>query len=295
VCNLAIRRGDVVIAINGKPAHDALSAAQAEISFATPQWLLARALGTGLHYDQALGAIGEGPKSEPLVLELEPFRRPDTTIKVTLGRQPVHPSVEARPRPISEVAPSIVYVDLTRATDEAFKASLARMQSARGLIFDLRGYPNGDMGIDFLRHLSQQPMKSAPMLIPIVRYPDHRIADFETGGWTLPPLEPYLSAKKVFLTNGRAISFSETIMAIVEHYRLAEIVGGPTAGTNGNTNPFTTPGGYQITWTGMKVLKHDGSQHHGIGIVPTVPAARTRAGVAAGRDEVLERALSLLK
>jgi C-terminal processing protease CtpA/Prc len=45
----------------------------------------------------------------------------------------------------------------------------------------------------------------------------------------------------------------------------------------------------------MKVLKHDGSQHHGIGILPTVPVSRTRAGVAAGRDEVLERALELFK
>jgi C-terminal processing protease CtpA/Prc len=134
------------------------------------------------------------------------------------------------------------------------------------------------------------------MLVPIVTYPDHRITEFDRSGeWVLTPLTPYLSAKKVFLTNGRAISFSETIMAIVEHYRLGEIVGGPTAGSNGNTNPFTVPGGYEITWTGMKVLKHDGSQHHGVGIVPTVRASRTRAGVAGGRDEVLERALSLFR
>ncbi len=43
----------------------------------------------------------------------------------------------------------------------------------------------------------------------------------------------------------------------------------------------------------MKVLKHDGLQHHGLGILPTVPVSRTRAGIAAGRDEVLERALEL--
>ena len=91
------------------------------------------------------------------------------------------------------------------------------MEKARGLIFDMRGYPNSEMGIDFLRYLSREPMKSAPMLIPIVRYPDHRITDFDRSGeWTLSPLTPYLSAKKVFLTNGRAISYSETIMAIVE-------------------------------------------------------------------------------
>ena len=72
-------------------------------------------------------------------------------------------------------------------------------------------------------------------------------------------------------------------------------MGGPTAGTNGNVNPFRLPGGYTISWTGMKTLKHDGSQHHGIGILPTVPAARTRQGVAEGRDEILLRGLEAVK
>ena len=54
------------------------------------------------------------------------------------------------------------------------------------------------------------------------------------------------------------------------------------------------PGGYRVSWAGMKVLTHDGSQHHGIGILSTVPASRIPAGVAAGRDEVLERALALV-
>ena len=67
-------------------------------------------------------------------------------------------------------------------------------------------------------------------------------------------------------------------MATVENYRLGEIVGAPTAGTNGDINSFTVPAGYQITWTGMIVLKHDGSQHHGVGILPTVRVSRTRAG-----------------
>ncbi len=296
VSDATIRRGDAVIAINGQPAKDALAAAEAEISSATPQWLLARALGTGLHYNQPLGALGEGPKSEPLILDVEPFRTSAPVPKVSLQRKPVRPAAEPRPQPISEVNPGIFYVDVTRAKDDDFKAILSQLENARGLVFDMRGYPNGEMGIDFLRYLSREPMKSAPMLIPIVSYPDHRITDFDRSGeWTLSPLTPYLGAKKVFLTNGRAISYSETIMAIVEHYRLGEIVGGPTAGTNGNTNPFAVPGGYQITWTGMKVLKHDGSQHHGVGIGATLPVARTQAGVADGRDEVLERALSLLK
>jgi C-terminal processing protease CtpA/Prc len=115
------------------------------------------------------------------------------------------------------------------------------------------------------------------------------------GEWNLTPKEPYLEAKKVVLTNGGAISYAESTMGIVEAYKLGEIVGETTAGTNGNVNPFELPGGYSISWTGMKVLKHDSSQHHGVGIAPTVPVKRTQAGVAAGHDEVLERGVAVVK
>ncbi len=83
-------------------------------------------------------------------------------------------------------------------------------------------------------------------------------------------------------------------MGIIEAYKLAEIVGEPTAGTNGNINPFTLTGNYTVVWTGMKVLKHDGSQHHGIGIQPTVPVSQTIRGVRERRDEQLERAITIV-
>ena len=52
---------------------------------------------------------------------------------------------------------------------------------------------------------------------------------------------------------------------------------------------------YNITWTGMKVLKHDGSQHHAIGITPDIYVSKTIEGIKAGRDEVLEKALELIE
>jgi C-terminal processing protease CtpA/Prc len=50
-----------------------------------------------------------------------------------------------------------------------------------------------------------------------------------------------------------------------------------------------------VTWTGTKVLKHDGSRLHGVGIRPTVPVTQSRAAIAAGRDEFLEKALEIVK
>jgi C-terminal processing protease CtpA/Prc len=84
-------------------------------------------------------------------------------------------------------------------------------------------------------------------------------------------------------------------MSFIEHYKLAEIVGQSTAGANGNVNPFAIPGGFRVTWTGMKVTKHDGSQHHLVGIQPTIPMERTIAGIREGRDELLEKALEVIR
>ncbi len=64
--------------------------------------------------------------------------------------------------------------------------------------------------------------------------------------------------------------------------------------TNGAINNISLPGGYTLRFTGMRVQKHDGSRHHGVGILPIVPVTRTYAGVAAGRDELLERAIEVV-
>ena len=85
------------------------------------------------------------------------------------------------------------------------------------------------------------------------------------------------------------------LLSIVERYKLAEIGGEPSGGINGAVNSFTVPGGYELTWTGERVRKHDGSPLFGVGIRPTIPVSPTRAGIAAGRDEVLERGVQAVK
>ncbi|MDH4196883.1 MAG: S41 family peptidase, partial [Candidatus Aminicenantes bacterium] len=133
------------------------------------------------------------------------------------------------------------------------------------------------------------------MRIPQITAPDHEspLAYLELG-WGLPVLSPHIRGRVVFITDGRAISYAESVMGFVEHYKLGEIVGEPTAGANGNVNSFVLPGGFRITWTGMRVVKHDGTQHHTIGIRPTIPLQPTVKGLREGRDELLEKALETI-
>jgi C-terminal processing protease CtpA/Prc len=161
-------------------------------------------------------------------------------------------------------------------------------------VFDMRGYPGTVSTPRIFAHLTDTIIQSALFEVPLVMRPDRQGMQFMESRWRIAPASPRLAARIVFLTGGGAISYAESTMGIVEAYRLGAIVGEATAGTNGNINPFVVPGGYVVTWTGMRVRKHDGSRHHGVGIRPTVPAGRTIAGVAAGRDEVLERGVAVV-
>ena len=86
-----------------------------------------------------------------------------------------------------------------------------------------------------------------------------------------------------------------TFLSLVATHKVAPIVGGPTAGSNGGINVYVLPGGYRVSWTGMRATKRDGSPHHGVGVLPTVRVRRTVRAVAEGRDELVERALELVK
>ncbi len=99
------------------------------------------------------------------------------------------------------------------------------------------------------------------------------------------PEEVRLTCPVVFLTDAGAISYGETFMEMVKHYQIGTIIGEPTAGTNGNAR-FDL----EVLMTGLKFLNHDGSQHHGIGVIPDI-IVRPEVG----KDNVLEYAKSYIR
>lgn len=181
-------------------------------------------------------------------------------------------------------------------TRQPIQERIDELANASSVVFDLRGYPPGG-GRKLLKHLSRDTLRSARFQVPQFIYPDQKngVEYTTTGRWTLPPAEPQITDDVAFLTDARAISASESVLGVIKHYELGTIVGQSTAGANGGINPFEVLGGYDIYWTGMRVQKHDSSQHHLVGIQPDVVAERTIEGVRNGRDEVLEKALDVLR
>jgi C-terminal processing protease CtpA/Prc len=280
-CTCDLVPGDVVTAIDSVSTVDAFAAAEATMSAATRQ-----------HFDRKiLARLSTGPEGGRITISVQ---RGSATVRVDAALlNPTFVLRETRPASGTEVAPGIRYVDIDTLSPEQLATIRGDLAAAKGVIIDVRGYPGMTM-TEILQHATKVPISSAQWHIPTPARPDREGMTYRRSSWDVEPVAPFFS-NVVFITDGRAVSAAETFMGIVENYKLGPIVGGPTAGTNGNINPFTLPGGYLIWWTGMKVLKHDGATHHGIGIKPTVPATRTIAGVAAGRDELLEKAIDVTR
>ena len=276
-----IRPGDALLELDGQSAEAAL------------RTMLKRVPGVGQWGRYvALSRLLSNDTGRPIEVGLSPVAggRP-YTLDVAVEQGNATALRENRPPVVAQLAPGILYVDLTRIEKEQSKNVIERLEKAKGIIFDMRGYPN-QVAFDLLAHISQKPLKTAPFLIPVVTRPDHKATRFIdiTPTWA-EPQAPQLTDNLAFIINGNgAISYAESIMGLLERYGIGARVGEHTAGANGDVVSLELPGDYATRWTGLKVTKLVGKPLFTVGVTPSVPVERTRAGVAAGRDELLERA-----
>jgi C-terminal processing protease CtpA/Prc len=274
-----LQKGDIILELDGKPAKQLLFNYE-KIMSGSPQWKKQKAL-------------REFTKDDSAKISEVKIRRGEKVLEVPITRKLSHPQYD-RPDNVTEFKNSIYYINLCKASMEEIENRIEDISKAKGVVFDLRGYPNSNHNV--IRYMIDHPVQSAKWNPLEIIYPDQEnIAGYDTSDrWTIEPKQPRIQGKVVFITNENAISYAESFMGIIDYYKLAEIVGSQTAGANGNVNTVTTLGGVRIQWTGEKTLKQDGSQHHLVGILPTIHMEPTIKGIREGRDELLEKAIEIL-
>ncbi len=232
---------------------------------------------------------GPAPQVELLVRGEDGLNR-----NVSLARGGTGPLLY-EPRPnvlVTELRPGVWYVDMQKLSSQNVSDILGKIKDAKAIILDMRGHAGDGGASELFGHLTDKAMDSPKLQTPIPVLPDQVGLKFTNSHGSIQAREPRIKAKIIFLTDARAISQGEFFMDYVEFYKLGEIVGSPTAGTDGAVN-YIAAGGLSIRWTGQKVDKHDGTPLNGVGILPTVLVKRTIEGIRAGKDEVLERAIEI--
>jgi C-terminal processing protease CtpA/Prc len=279
---LSIHKGDIVTRINSTDAMHFFDSIHQYISAATRGWLDYRAQTESL----------AGRKGSTLQLSVQPAQGNSSAF--TLERNLTRAAYEKKFPPqdtVKQLPGNIMYINIGVAGMEDINKVLPQLQKSKAIICDLRGYPTDNT--DFIQYLMTK--KAAPtnwMRVPQIIYPDQQPPiTYHYEDWPLEPAQPHLDAKIYFLIDGQVISKGESYMSYIEHYKLATIIGQPTAGTNGNVNYLVLPGGTVIVFTDMKVYKHNGSQHHGVGILPNIYVQQTIKGIRENRDEFLDRAI----
>jgi hypothetical protein len=271
-----VHPGDVIVGVNGQPA-DRFFAGMMAMESGSPQFVRWRA---------AL-EVGIGIAGSKIALRLD---RRGRIVNETLTYDRTKMVVMPRPDPFAEVRPGVFYIDLSRFGKGAFDRELARLRAARAIVFDLRGYPSPDAAT-LVPYWLTGPDTAQWLIVP--RF-DKPFAQSTTGwsiGWQRDRDAALEKPAKVLLTDGRAISYSESLAGYFAGQKTGRILGEATGGVNGNAIAAALPGGMVYVFTGMRVTRHDGSLLHREGFKPDEEVVPTIAGLASGKDEALERAL----
>lgn len=199
-----------------------------------------------------------------------------------------------RSETIVEIEPGIYYINMSNCTENQFNKKIDELANAKAVIYDQRGGGRLDF-FHVISHLVEEPVNSAWWNVPQTIYPDRKEVVFDKSNWDVKPKQPLFKSKTIIINVPSVVSAGETMMGIIDNYNLATTVGETTAGCNGNINIIKLPYGYTALFTGMKVLKHDGSQLYIEGFKPDYPVTKTIQAIKDGRDEYLEKALEIAR
>lgn len=276
--------GDIITSFNGKDPIDILTELQSDVS-GSPQ----------VKEMVSLYAILHGEKDAPIKLDITRDNEPvtmTTSYDYSKGDLSIFPPISDD---IKELEDGIYYVNLLTMGYDDLTPYFNELQEAKGIIFDIRGYPSKNI-FPVIGHLIDEPVKSPIWKVAEIIYPDGEVTSYNTEGrWEIEPQTPQFKGEFVFLSNAAALSSPETFLGFIEDNKIGQIVGQPTAGANGNTIPIKLPGDVVVLFTGLKAVKGDGSQHHLIGVEPTIPVERTIKGIKEGRDEHVDAAIQFIK
>lgn len=279
--NATLRVGDVLLALDGRPLDELIEQWRPYYAASNePTRLrdLAVVLSRG-----ACGPFAAVVDRDGQALELELER---VSGGIHIGGSPLYH--DRWGDTFQRLGDDVAYLGLSTITIDDVRRHIEDAAGTRGLIIDIRNYPNEFVVFELGQHLVEAPTPFARFTIPDLANPG---AFTWTDSVELTPQAPHYAGKVVILIDEVSQSQAEyTTMA----FRAAPgsiVIGSTTAGADGNVSPIDLPGGERTNISGIGVFYPDKRPTQRIGIVPDITLTPTREGIRDGRDELLERAL----
>lgn len=249
------------------------------------------------------GGANRAAQLHTIALNLPYAATPTVAVQVVRAGRPLSLVVPARrvgpPPPASPadsayclLTPEIGYIDMLRIRWEQVNPVMQAFAHTKGLVLDQRNYPN-EVAMVLPRLLLTQPVAYARFAERDSTYPGRFLQSVPDTLQPLRGVAPY-TGRVVVLVNEVSRSRSEFTAMSFQATPHGTVLGSQTAGSDGNTTPITLPGGLKTLMTGLGVYYPDGGETQRVGIRIDVPVRPTIAGIRAGRDELVERAVELI-
>lgn len=279
-----VKPGDEILSVDGKSVREIEETWRGVLSLSTPA-TLQRDI-----WDWGVPWAGDKELKLRLTLDRGGNRREVEIPRTKSDAFPPKTAVASR-----RLDHNLGYLDLSAIEEIAdLEKALQDLSATRGLILDLRrGLSQG--GYEIIPRLIDEPARSPNWVFPVVGSADENTETWITRSWVREPHQGLRYRNPVVvLIDENAQSFMETFCMVLRNARRVRFVGSRTAGTNGNITTVDLPGGGRMSFTGMRAVFQDGTPFQNVGILPDVEVRPTFAGLRAGRDEVLERAVEVL-
>jgi len=189
----------------------------------------------------------------------------------------------------------IGYITIASVTIEDIPDIKKSFRNAKGIIIDIRNYPP----IWPSTHI--KVALGSWFVFVYSPYAKCSMVNIDNPGeFTLSPLgyitnsgETY-RGKVIVLVNEITQSSAEAFALTFRSGVNTTIIGSRTSGSLGATSTITLPGGFETMITAIGYYNPDGTPTQRVGIVPDVWIEPTIEGIRQGRDELLEKAISLI-
>jgi C-terminal processing protease CtpA/Prc len=185
--------------------------------------------------------------------------------------------------------------------DQQMDSILKLAGSKKGIIFDMRGYPDwgGFVPMYIVRYFGKN-------LVPYAKYYQVNKQEIGTYVWKTwqdvyyrPELKPEAntySGKVIIIVNPATQSMSEWNTMCLQHvFPDALTIGEQTAGADGDLKTMSLPGGYTFDFTGNAIFYPDGTEAQKKGVKINIPVELTKENYSKGVDLMLQTAIGLIE
>ncbi|MEM8583979.1 MAG: S41 family peptidase [Bacteroidota bacterium] len=274
--------GDVISHINGQPVSDYIDREEAFYPASNPSARL-RDMGENiLRSNDSTATITTLRDDLTQELSIKLYQAEDIAGYYRWYRNPDGPAYKMLDN-------NIGYLTLANVTDQAYTEAKEAFKDARGIIVDIRNYPSAFAPFAFCGFLLNEETPFAMFTDADAGYPGY-FSMTETVN--IPADEESFDGKVIVLVNEISQSQAEYTAMAFRAGQNTIIIGSQTAGADGNVSRIDLPGGLRTMISGIGVFYPDGTATQRIGIVPDIELKPTIAGIRAGRDELMERAIA---